>query len=157
MEQKIFRESSLKRAASPEELNGYIRVTSPGVWLLFGCIIVFLLGIFAWGYFGTLVTTMRMYGRNVDGVFTGYVKASDLKNLEKGMQVSYQERQGVIAKLSPYPEPAEDVVPLDLFDAYGLEEDTPLYPVVCTITLSGGGHQVDVLLEEIRPMDLLFD
>ena len=154
---QIFRESSLKRAASPEELDGYIRVTSPGVWLIFGCIIVFLLGIFAWGYFGTLETKMSMYGKTEDGVFTGYVKATALRNLEVGMPVSYQDRKGVIAKLSPYPVPADDVIPDELLDTYGVEKDTPLYPVACTIQLTGGGHQVEVLLEEIKPMDLLFD
>ena len=154
---QIFRESSLKRAASPEELDGYIRVTSPGVWLVIGCIIFFLLGILVWGYFGSLETKMTMYGKTVDGVFTGYVKATDLKKLETGMEVSYQDRKGVIAKLSPYPVPADDVIPDELWDTFKVEKDTPLYPVTCTITLTGGGHQVEVLLEDIKPMDLLFD
>ena len=33
MNREIFREKSLERVESPEQLNDYIRVASPGVWL----------------------------------------------------------------------------------------------------------------------------
>ena len=38
-EQPIFREKSLKRITSPEELSDYLRVTSPSVWLVLAAVI----------------------------------------------------------------------------------------------------------------------
>ncbi len=51
---KIFREASLKRVSSPEQLDEYIKVITPGIWLALACVICLLLGFLAWAVFGTL-------------------------------------------------------------------------------------------------------
>ena len=51
---KIFREKSLQRVNQPEDLNDYIRVASPSVWIVLVAIILLLIGVFAWSVFGTL-------------------------------------------------------------------------------------------------------
>lgn len=50
----IFREKSIKRVSSPEQLNDYIRVTSPSVWIILLAIILLLAGIVVWTLFGTV-------------------------------------------------------------------------------------------------------
>ena len=42
---------------SPAELNDYIRVSSPVVWIVLSIVIVCLLAAIAWGIFGTLEIT----------------------------------------------------------------------------------------------------
>lgn len=59
MEQKkqgggIFREKSIKRVSSPEQLNDYIRVTSPSVWIVLIALVVLLLGMLAWSVLGRI-------------------------------------------------------------------------------------------------------
>lgn len=54
MNNSIFRKKSLDKATSPEELNDYIRVTSPGVWLVMAAVILLLTGMLVWGIFGTV-------------------------------------------------------------------------------------------------------
>ena len=39
MAEPIFREKSLKRITSPEELGDYLRVTSPTVWMVLAAVI----------------------------------------------------------------------------------------------------------------------
>ena len=41
----LFREKNLERLESPEKLNDYLRVTSPGVWMVLGAVIVLLVGL----------------------------------------------------------------------------------------------------------------
>jgi hypothetical protein len=53
-ENRIFREKSLKSISGPEELNDYIRVTTPPVWLVLIAVVVLLLGMLAWCIFGTV-------------------------------------------------------------------------------------------------------
>ena len=48
----IFREKSLERVSSPEELNDYIRVTTPSVWIVLAATVALLLGMLAWSIFG---------------------------------------------------------------------------------------------------------
>ena len=47
----IFREKSLKKIASPEQMNDYIRVSSPSVWMVLTAVIVLLAGVCVWGMF----------------------------------------------------------------------------------------------------------
>ena len=60
MEQSIFRKSSLERVSSPEQLNDYIRVTNPGVWLVLAAVVILLAGACVWGIFGRLDTTISV-------------------------------------------------------------------------------------------------
>ena len=50
----IFRQTSLDRVSGPEELNDYIRVTTPSVWIVLTSLVVLLLGMLAWSIFGTV-------------------------------------------------------------------------------------------------------
>ncbi len=50
----IFRQKSLKRVSSPEELNDYIRVTSPSVWVVLAALVLLLVGMLAWSILGSV-------------------------------------------------------------------------------------------------------
>ena len=50
----IFRQKSIDRVSSPEQLNDYIRVTTPSVWLVLIAIILLLVGMVAWSVLGTV-------------------------------------------------------------------------------------------------------
>lgn len=54
MKNSIFRKKSMDRVSSPEQLNDYIRVTSPGVWLFLIALILLLTGFIIWAAFGRL-------------------------------------------------------------------------------------------------------
>ena len=54
MNNSIFREKSVTRVSSPEQLNDYIRVSTPAVWLVLSAMILLLIGVIAWGCFGRL-------------------------------------------------------------------------------------------------------
>ena len=57
MDNNLFREKSIERVSSPEKLDDYIKVVSPGVWILLAAIIVLLLGILAWANVGDIPMT----------------------------------------------------------------------------------------------------
>lgn len=45
MNSKLYRKSQQDKLTSPEDLNNYIKVTNPGVWIILSTIIAFLLGV----------------------------------------------------------------------------------------------------------------
>ncbi len=59
--ESIFRAKSIDRVSSPEQLNDYIRVTTPPVWVALFAIILLLAGVFVWSLCG------RLELRNSDG------------------------------------------------------------------------------------------
>ena len=64
---KLFREKSLEAVDSPESLNDYLRVTTPGVWLILGAVIALLIGAVLWGIFGRINTTLAVGVSASDG------------------------------------------------------------------------------------------
>ena len=61
----LFREKSMQKVASPEQLDDYIRVASPGVWLCLIAIILVLLGFAAWGTLGSVDKIEQENGEQV--------------------------------------------------------------------------------------------
>lgn len=53
-ENLIFRKKSLERVTSPEQLNDYIKVTTPSVWLILLATLVLILGTLFWAVFGKI-------------------------------------------------------------------------------------------------------
>ena len=63
MDNQIFRKKNIERVSSPEQLNDYVRVSNPGVWMVLTAVIVLLFGICAWGIwkrFYILYASVRM-------------------------------------------------------------------------------------------------
>lgn len=52
----IFREKSLERVSSPEEIDDYMKVTSPGMWLVLGVVLSLLAAALFWSVTGRIET-----------------------------------------------------------------------------------------------------
>ena len=53
-EKKIFRKKSLERVTSPEQLDDYIRVTTPSVWMILFAMLILIAGTLFWAVFGKI-------------------------------------------------------------------------------------------------------
>jgi hypothetical protein len=54
MDNKVFRQSSIDRVQSPEQLNDYIKVSNPSVWVVIIASIILVGSILIWSIFGTV-------------------------------------------------------------------------------------------------------
>ena len=54
MNNGIFRQKSIDKVSSPEKLDDYIRVTTPGVWITITALVILLVGTIVWGTLGEL-------------------------------------------------------------------------------------------------------
>lgn len=52
--QSIFRSKSIDRISSPEQLNDYVRVASPRMWVVLLAVVVLLAGAVVWSAFGNI-------------------------------------------------------------------------------------------------------
>ena len=53
-EKSIFRDKSLERISTPEQLNDYIKVTKPSVWVVLIATILLIAGALVWAIFGKI-------------------------------------------------------------------------------------------------------
>ena len=62
MARSIFDFESEDRVESPERLNEYIRVASPGTWALVGAMVIVMVAFLVWGFTGTIPETDTFRG-----------------------------------------------------------------------------------------------
>ena len=79
MNEELFRKKSLDKVKSPENLDDYIQVSNPGVWLLLVSVIVLLAGACIWGIFGHIDSTADIVVSAEDGVISGTVTDLEVK------------------------------------------------------------------------------
>lgn len=100
MNEQIFREKSLEKVKSPENLNEYIRVANPGVWVLLAAVIALLLGMCIWGVFGQLTTEIMADARSDNGTVICYLPEKEAQTVRPGMPVFIDGQHGTVTEIS---------------------------------------------------------
>ena len=85
---KLFRERSLETIESPESMNDYLQVTSPGIWLVLGAVIAILIGAVIWSVFGRINTYVNVAVVSEDSSQTCYVPYDKLEGVMSAGVVS---------------------------------------------------------------------
>ena len=119
MDHSVFRQKSMERITSPEQMNDYIRVSNPSVWMLLAAVIVLLIGVCVWGAFGHLDTVVQTGGICEDGRLTVFLSESDFAKLDGEAILSVGEAEYAVVS---------DVAGMPIL----LDESTDL---ICSISL----------------------
>ena len=155
--ESIFRKKSFDTINSPEALNDYVRVASPGVWIVLITIIVFLAGVFVWGIYGHLDTTETAPLMVVDGVSMLCIDEDHFDTFTPGMPVYVDDQAGTIGEFSSEPVPAESIFSSYNMHVFDLWEDSWIYTApVPELKLKNGIHIASVLVESASPFTLIF-
>jgi hypothetical protein len=78
----IYREKTLERISTPDQLTDYLKVTNPGIWVILAAVIILLAGVFVWSYTGVLET--RSPAKVIVSKQTAMVATKDMKELTEG-------------------------------------------------------------------------
>ena len=92
MEQPLFRKQSMERVSSPEQLQDYLHVTSPAIWVVLAAVILILASLFVW----SSVTAVESYAAGTAEVRGGVLTltfddAEKAAHVEVGMNVKVGE------------------------------------------------------------------
>ena len=137
MAEPIFREKSLKRITSPEELSDYLRVTSPAVWVVMAAIILLLVGMLIWGSIAQIDSYAAGTAQVQDGRMIVVFDDSELAaNVKAGMSVTVGETSSLI-------------------DSVGSTESGALFASAGT-TLADGSYPARVIFRQTQVLSLLF-
>ena len=99
MSEEIFRQKSLDKVKSPENLDDYIRVSNPGVWLLLISVILLLAGACVWGVFGHIDSTVEANVRAENGAVVCYVEDDSISAMQTGMIVRFDDFEATITAI----------------------------------------------------------
>ena len=138
MDQKLFRQKSVDRISSPEQLNDYLRVTSPAVWIILLAVMLLLAGLLIWSSTAVIESYVEGAAEVKDSMMTIRFTDQNLaKNIQEGMTVSVGDHECAVATVGR--------------DSNGL--------IIATAhtALPDGFYPVKVCYKQKQVMDLLFN
>ena len=99
MNEEIYRKKSLDKIKSPENLDDYIRVTNPGVWLLLLSVIILLAGACIWGALGHVDSTVPSAVLVENGEATCCIARESISSVQAGLTVKFADCEAVITEV----------------------------------------------------------
>ena len=135
MQNKLFRQKSIDRVSSPEQLHDYMRVTNPGVWMVLAAVIVLLASVLFASVFGRLENTVNVTARIENGVAKVAVQGPEAETLDEGMVLRIRGEETIIAGV--------DWIASDTAEA------------TARINLPDGNYEAVVVTEVITPIRFL--
>ena len=135
MAKSVFRKKAMDRISSPEQLSEYLRVTTPGVWIVLASIVLLLTGILVWSAVGVLETTKEAKAVVSDGRASVAVISSDDEELKTGMTLRVASGEYIISELE--------------------EDDYGRTVAVARVSLPDGTYDAEIVVEEIHPISFL--
>ena len=136
-ESTLFRKKAMARISSPEDLTSYLRVTSPGMWIVLAAVIALLVGVFAWSAVGTLETTVDATA--IVHSHTAQIAASgqSADTLQAGMPLRISSQEFVIASVD--------------YDEYGRATAR------AEVSLPDGTYAATIVVEQTHPIEFLLE
>lgn len=129
----VFRQKTLDRISSPEQMTDYLRVTNPGIWIILAAVIVLLAGIFTWSMVGTLETTAQ--ARVITENHIAQVIPAGAETLTAGMPLRVAGQEAMLMTTDT--------------DAYGRLYGT------AEVNLPDGTYDGVVVMEAVHPIRFL--
>lgn len=159
MNDKLFRKKSLERVSSPEQLNDYIKVSNPGVWLSLAAIAVLLIGVCVWAIFGKLESTLQVAAVNSEGRVVCFVKEDDIGDVSEGMTVRIGDNTCKVVGIEKEPVPVDESFKDYGKHVGGLTDGEWVY-VVYTDWDGGDEGDVfsaDIIIKSVSPASFVFN
>ena len=153
----LFRKKSMDRISSPEQLNDYIRVSTPSVWLLLAAIVILLVGVCVWGVFGHMDTTLPVVIRAGDGQAIAYVRQADAEKVAPGMEVTIGDREGKVVSIGTEPVQVDDTFTEYMRHVGGLQSGEWVYAVTLELDCPGGVHEGKIVIDSVSPMSFVLN
>ena len=138
MKTSLFRQKSLEKISSPENLDEYLHVTNPSVWLILTSVLLLLIGMLYWSSVTDINSLARGNARVTNGSMCIYFENSKIAdNVESGMTVKAGETESRISSI-------------------GTDEKGELFAEAPT-KLPDGDYQVEVVFKQTKVLNLLFN
>ena len=158
MGNSIFRKKSIDKISSPEQMNDYIRVSNPSVWMILAAVIVLLLGVCVWGIVGHLDTKIQTGGACVGGKLVCYIGEADFEKVSAGASIELDGNEYPVSSVSDTPVRLDKDMGSYLIHLTGLNEGDFVYTVTADASsVNDGTYSVFIITERVRPLDFVLN
>ena len=153
----LFRQKSLERISSPEQLSSYIRVSTPSVWLLLTAIVILLAGVCVWDVFGHMDTTLPAAAVSQDGSVTAWVREADVEKIHAGSAVSIGSAEGTVQSVDAEPVRVDETFTDYMRHVGSLRDGEWVFAVVLDVDCPDGVHAAQIVIDSVHPMSFVLN
>lgn len=157
MNEQLFRKKSIEQVSSPEQLNEYIRVSNPSIWMVLAAIVILLVGICVWGIVGHLDTTLTTVAIGEHGEMTIYVRESDISSIEPGMVVRIGDVEYTVSEILSEPMAVDGDFNDYALHVGNLVSGEWVYPVKVNGEYLEGVHDAKIVIESVSPISFIMN
>ena len=150
----LFREKNLERIENPEKLNDYLRVTSPGVWLVMATVIILLIGVCIWGVFGRITSTVTAVVVSKDDETRCLVPANALEAVLNHRTITIDGEEHTLEPSVLEPEVISENTDVYVMLAGKLSVGDIVYPISLSDKLDEGIYSGKLVTETLSPASL---
>ena len=157
MTNQLFRDKSLEKINSPEQLNAYIKVANPGIWLSLGAVAAILLGLVVWSCVASIDTVVHV-GVEVNGE-TAICYVLDSDHVDPGMTVKINDLTYTLGEKKAVNK-LEDGDPKESYILHTIGQGEDVWSIEYYLTgdgLEDGIYKGDVVTETIKPIRFLLN
>ena len=157
MNKQIFRKKSVDRMSSPEQLNDYIKVTNPGVWMVLAAIVILLVGVCVWGVFGKLETKLSVAAVSQDGQTVLYVKEDNIASVRENMSVYVGDDTYKVTSVSSQPVAVTEEISEYARHTGELSIGEWVYVVQIDGNMPDGAYKAQIVTDSVSPLYFVFN
>ena len=138
MDNQIFRKESLDQISSPEQLNDYLRVTNPAVWLVLTAVILLLAGMLLWASVASIDSFASGTAQVQNGTMRIVFEDPQIaKSVQTGMTVTTGDVSAQVSSI-------------------GYTDNGEMFALAPT-SLAAGTYSVRVVYKKTQVLSLLFN
>jgi hypothetical protein len=137
MDNQVFRQKSVERISSPEQLQDYMRVTTPGTWMVLAAVILLLAGLIICSIAGKIETKLSVQCEADEGVVNIELLPAQGEKVKAGMPLRIAGQE----------------VPID----YVYQSEDRKTVVTAKAELEDGKYDGEIVTESISPISFLLN
>ena len=160
----IFNKRAAEQLQSPDDLDKYVRVTNPSVWIILLATVALVFGLLAWGIFGTVSSSVNTMGVVLDDQVMCFLSPDQIADIQEGSEAYLENQRTTIRSISAIPvsrDEAQELLKSDYLTASLFQGDwayvVQLEPVGSGTLRSGIPIDVSITTERVAPISFIFD
>ena len=105
----IFNKKATEKLKNPDDLDRYVRVTNPSVWVILVACCALLAGLLCWGVFGTVSTDVRATGVVINGKAMCFLEVESAGKVNEGDSANVDGELMKVESISAVPQSRGEV------------------------------------------------
>lgn len=122
----VFNRRATEKLRSPDDLERYVRLTNPSIWVILAACVLLLAGLVVWGIFGAVTTTVSTACVRVDDSLVCFLNVEDATEVNVGDTASVNSMLSSVTYKSEEPisrAEAQDQIPSDFLKDTLVKDD----------------------------------